>query len=710
MTQLTAVRGLAAIARHHGLSLQPEYIAHEFSLADEEPEPVQLARIARAVGLRADFLTVEWKELLVLRAVFPFMARLKDGGYLLVAGLTNVDTVQCLAVLNPSSATASILPINQAQFEDQCSGEILLLKRNFRAVDEDQPFGLKWFLPLLLRHKAVFRDIALATLLLNFVSLGTPLFTQLVLDKVLVHENLSTLWVLTAGVAILIVFEMAVFYIRQFLLISATNKVDMRLARNVFSHLLGLPVDYFERQAAGLIARQVQQIQQIRNFLTGSLFFTVLESVSFFVFLPILFGYSFKLTLVVLLMAGLMAGVIFVLLAPFKRRLDRLSGAESQKQAMLVESIHGMRTIKSLALEPRQRKAWDQRNADTVTLNFSVMNISLLGNTLTQMLQRMLSVVVIVLGCLEVFDRNMTVGGLIAFQMLAGRVVGPLVQIVSLIHEFQQTAISVEMLADVMNYPPERKSGGGLRAPIRGAISFDGVMFSYPGSDSPALSDVSFSIQPGEVVGVVGKSGSGKSTFAKLLQGLYKTQGGVIRYDETDLREIDLSHLRQNIGVVLQENFLFKGSIKDNIAITRPNASFEEIVFAAKTAGADEFIERLKHGYDTLLEEGASNLSGGQRQRIAIARALLTRPKVLILDEAASALDPDSEVIFMNNLKQIARGRTVVIISHRLSTLVGCNKIAYFEQGRIVDSAPHEELLVRCKGYQHLWRQQNLHT
>jgi ATP-binding cassette subfamily B protein len=593
--------------------------------------------------------------------------------------------------------------------ESVWSGQVVFLKRVYLLNDEDQPFGLRWFLPEILKQGSAFRDIAIATLVLNFVSLGTPLFTQLVVDKVLVHENASTLWVLTIGAVLLIFFECAFTYLRQYLLLSATNKIDIRLSRRIFSHLMTLPIDFFESNTAGLITRQVQQIQAIRSFLTGSLFFTILESAAFFVFLPLLFSYSIKLTCVVLVISLLMAAVVVGLIKPFTSRLERLSNAESKRQSMLVESIHGMKTIKSLAIEPKQRKVWDQRSADSVTLNFSVMSISLTAQTLTQFLQRIMTIAIIVFGALEVFDRQMTLGALIAFQMLSGRVVGPLVQVVGLVHEFQQTNISVKMLADVMNHPPERKSKTGLRPLLYGKITFEDVTFRYPSTTVAALDRININIEPGQVIGVVGRSGSGKTTFAKLLQGMYTAQEGLIRLDGVDLREMDLAYMRQNIGVVLQENFMFRGTIRENIAITKSDASFEQIVQAARTAGADEFIERLPNGYDTFLEENATNLSGGQRQRLAIARALLTQPKILILDEAASALDPESESIFMANLGQIVKGKTVIIISHRLSTLVNSDKIIFFQRGEVLDAAPHTVLLSRCEPYAHLWSQQMGH-
>jgi ATP-binding cassette subfamily B protein len=427
---------------------------------------------------------------------------------------------------------------------------------------------------------------------------------------------------------------------------------------------------------------------------------------SFFIFLPVLFGYSVLLTSVVLVIALMMAAVIVALINPFNRRLQALYAAESQRQSMLVESIHGIRTIKSMAIEPKQRKIWEQRSADVVMMNFGVGRMSLAAQTVTQLLQRGMTIAVVGLGAAQVIDKEMTVGTLIAFQMLSGRVTGPLVQIVGLVHEIQETGLSVKMLGEVMNHPPERQSSGGLRPPVQGGITFEDVTFRYPGSSVAALDRISLRIAPGQVIGVVGRSGSGKSTLTKLIQSLYPVQEGLIRFDGVDLREIDLAYLRRNIGVVLQENFMFRGTIRENIAMTKPDASFEQIVAAAQAAGADEFIERLPKGYDTLLEEGATNLSGGQRQRLAIARAILPLPRILILDEASSALDPESEAIFMRNLSKIAEGKTVIIVSHRLSTLVNADHILFFQRGQILDAARHPELLERCEPYAHLWNQQ----
>jgi ATP-binding cassette subfamily B protein len=412
---------------------------------------------------------------------------------------------------------------------------------------------------------------------------------------------------------------------------------------------------------------------------------------------------------VVVVFTFLIAGVVAALLPTFKKLLDKLNSAEGNRQAMLVETIHGMRTVKSLAIEPALRKSYDQMSAQTINAHFSVAQLALNGNAVTEFLGKLLPVIIIAVGAQSVFDQSMTVGGLIAFQMLSGRVSGPLMALVSLINEYQQTAVSVRILADVMNRPSEGRGSGGLRPILNGDIQFDNVVFRYPGAHNPALDHTTFTIKAGSVVGIVGRSGSGKTTLTKILQGLYPIQDGVVRFDGIDAREIDLAHLRRQMGVVLQENFLFRGSVRDNISIAMPSATFEEIVQAAQLAGADEFIERLPQGYDTILEESAANLSGGQKQRMSIARSLLLRPRILILDEAASALDPESEAIFMRNLHNISKGRTVIMVSHRLSTLVNADAILVMHQGKLADAGTHSELLQRSETYQTLWNQQTSH-
>jgi ATP-binding cassette subfamily B protein len=704
----TVVQCLTAIAQHHGLQINPERLVHEYALADEEPATALVLRMAKEIGLKAQDKKLSWEGLLAQEGVFPILALMADGRGVIVAGMRK-DEGGHVAVLDPLSDMATVALIDRENFCRQWAGDVILLKRSHALDDPNQPFSLRWFLPEIWKQKAAFRDIVIAAVALTFLALASPIFFQLVIDKVLTHQSVSTLSVLAVGIVIAISFESLFGYLRQLLLLAATNRIDMHITRRAFGHLLSLPIDYFETTSAGVVTRNMLQLESIRNFLTGRLFFTALDTAALLIYLPILFFYSFKLAMIVLAFSLLVAAIILAILPTYKRQLDALNAAEGKRQGLLVETIHGMRTVKALAIEPMQRRIWDQFSAESITRHFQVGKTGITGNAFTDLLGKLMPVTIIIVGAQGVFDQTMTVGVLIGFQMLSGRVSGPLLQIVGLINEYQQTRVSVELLGQIMNRPPEGRGAGGLRPVLKGEISFDDVTFRYPGASFTALDRAKFTIAEGTVVGIVGRSGSGKTTLTKLIQGLYPVQEGIVRFDGVDAREIDLAHLRRQIGVVLQENFLFRGSVRDNLTIARPDATFEEVVAAAQAAGADEFIERLAQGYDTPLEENATNLSGGQKQRLSIARSLLAKPRILILDEAASALDPESEAIFIRNLSQIAVGRTVVMISHRLSTLVKADAILVMERGRLADCGRHEELLSRCETYQQLWNQQTSH-
>lgn len=706
----STVQCLAAIAQHRGIRVNPDRLVHDFALREEEPSTALVIRMAKEIGLKAKGVKLSWTKLLAQQGVFPLLARLADGRGVIVVGVQRQGEVEQAAVVDPLAQEAGIKLYSRQEFQQAWAGEVVLLKPSAATSDVRRPFGLRWFLPDILKQASAFRDVLIAGTAMNVLALASPMFFQLVIDKVLVHQSSSTLLVLTVGVCLALLFDSAFGWLRQIILLAATNKIDMHVTRQVFAHLLSLPIDYFESATAGVVARNMQQLQSIRQFLTGRVLFAVLDALALLVFLPLLFTYSATLAMIVLGFTFAIAVIIAGLLPSFRERLDRLNSAEGKRQALLVETIHGMRTVKSLAIEPMQRRDWDQLSAESINAHFEVVKLSVTGNMITDLLAKLLPVVIIFVGAQSVFDRTLTAGVLIAFQMLSGRVVGPLLQIVGLINEYQQTTLAVKMLGDVMNRSPEGRVGaGGLRPALRGEISFENITFRYPNASVNALDGISFKISAGAVVGIVGRSGSGKSTLTKLIQGLYSAQEGIIRFDGVDAREIDLVHLRRQIGVVLQENFLFRGSIRQNLTIAKQDATPEEIVAATQAAGADEFIERMPKGFDTLLEENASNLSGGQKQRLSIARSLLCKPNLLILDEAASALDPESEAIFIGNLSKIAAGRTVVMISHRLSTLVNADMILVMHQGRLQDAGRHEELLQRCDTYRHLWEQQTSH-
>lgn len=700
----SVLSSLLAIARRHGLTPAIPRILEQYG---QSPAFDDLIKISREIGLVAGIKSLSVKDLSGIGRVYPVVAELKDGQALIIPGL-RMNAEQGFSIATLGSKNTKIEYLSTEQFADVWSGRIAIFKRTEADNQVNKKrFGLIWFVPQVLREKKAFRDIAVATLALGVVGLAVPMFTQQVIDKVLVHQNMSTLIVLTIGVFIAVIFEAIFGFIRTYLLAAATRKIDLRLSRETFSHLLSLPIEYFESRTAGLIVRQLQQVATLRGFLTGSIFFTALECVMFIIFLPILMAYSIALTAVVFTFALMMALITYSLVGPFRRRLDKTAQIESDRQGMLVESVHGMRTIKALALERSHRKTWESKTAKVMDLLFDVLQISNVAETISGILQKSQTIVIMVVGCYLVIGGTLTLGTLIGFQMLSSRVTGPIGMLVGLIHEYQQVAVSAGMLGDIMDKPSEKPGGVGLRPTIRGRIDFERVSFKYPTGQKNTLDRLDLHINEGELIGVVGKSGSGKSTLAKLLQALYLPQEGIVRIDGIDIREFDIEHLRREMSVVLQDSFLLRGTIRENIAASRPTASMEDVIVAARYAGATEFIEQLSQSYDTMIEENAANLSGGQRQRIAIARALISRPKILIFDEATSALDPETEAIVMQSLSNISKGRTVLMISHRLATLTRCNKIAFMESGTVTHYAPHPELLQTCPAYAHLWRQQN---
>jgi len=703
----TVLQCLVFAARRREVDLSVGRIVHEEALENRELSLEELASIARVYGFKAKVAKLDWRRLSQLDQAFPAPATLTNGNGVVILGAAEKDGMRQVAVVDPLADRPGVIQLPFEEFQARWSGRVLLLKHRAARAKEAGGFGLSWFLPEMTRQRRLFVDVILASLALPLVSLAVPMFFQLVIDKVMVHQSLSTLYVLTIGVLAALLFEAGFGFLRQFFLLFASRRIDIRIARRTFAHLLSLPMDFFEKRYAGVLTKHMQQTDRIRRFLTGRLLLTMLDLVVLVVMLPVLVLYSAKLTLLVLGFAALIAMVIGALIGPFRRRLRELYTAEADRQALLVESIHGVNTIKSLALEPKQKRRWDDKAAEAVERHFRVGVISATAQSLTKLLQRLMVVAVIAVGAFDVIAGAMSVGALVAFQMISGRVTGPLVAIVSLIHEYQETALSVRMLGEVMNAKPERPPlSAGLRGEIKGGISFEQVSFSYAGASLPALAGLDLDIPAGTLLGVVGRSGSGKSTMARLIQGLYTPQQGMVRIDGVDLREIDIHHLRRNVGVVLQDNFLFRGTIRDNIAITKPDASMDQIAWAARMAGADEFVARLPQGFDTFLEEGGVNLSGGQKQRLAVARALLIQPRILLLDEATSALDPESEAIIRQSLKTIAQKRTVVLISHRLTNLIDAHKIAVLDQGKLVGLGTHSELLTDCSVYARLWERQ----
>ncbi len=700
--QMTALRATFLIAAHHGVALRAEDLPR---LVEGDIAPSVLKTLG-ASGFHARLIEkAKWKTLAGLGAAVPAMAARQDGSWVIVVALMPDQSV---AFLDPGEEAKGVQTLDRAGFLAGWDGRLILARPKVRA--EEQAFGLHWFWAALRGQGKLLGGVAVAVILGNLIAFALPLLFQVLIDRVISHGAWNTLFAIVAIYVTMAAFDAGFTYTRQRLMLIAGGKVDALTGARAFAHLMALPLSVFETTPAGVLARNLQQTEKIRAFLTGRLFQTLLDAA----FLPLLLGVLVllcaPLTAVVLGFALSIAGVIGLLLPLFQRRLNALYQAEATRQAQLVETLHNMRAVKSLVLEPARRRSWEDSLAAMIRRQWDVGGVAAFAASATGLLEKLMQISLIAYGAALVLEGRLSTGALVAFVMLSGRVTGPLIQIVGLINEYQEAALSLRMLGGLLNQKPERgTSARPARHPIQGRVKFDAVGFTYPGAATPALKEVSFEIAPGQVIGVVGRSGSGKTTLTRLVQGIEVPQTGLIQIDGVDIRQIDLGHLRRALGVVLQENLLFRGTIRDNICMARPEASLEEVMIATKLAGAEEFIKRLPQGLDTPVEEGAANLSGGQRQRLAIARALMSAPKILVFDEATSALDPESEAVVNRNLAAIAKGRTVIVVSHRLSSLVRADAILVLDQGQVVDMAPHATLLERCDIYRHLWAQQTEH-
>ncbi|MFV3126354.1 peptidase domain-containing ABC transporter [Niveispirillum sp. KHB5.9] len=706
------LEGLRFIARHHGLHLSREQLIRQYARDQDEVKPSVVTAAAARSGLSAKVSRMRFDHLLRLGRAVPALLRLRDGTARVLI-TTHANGTPPVVVLRHPMDGAQPRPYDMVGLAEIWDGEVILFKRQQAAAEDSSDFSLGWLLRQLGKDKRIYRDVGLSALAMSFFALVPPLLYFLVVNRVLVHQRMSTLFVLAVGVLFVVIFDTLFGYLRRRLVAEGTARVDARIGTYIFDRLIGLPLDVFERQSTGTISYKIAEANRIRAFLTGQAFTTLLDSTVLVVLLPVMFYMHTPLTFFVLGMAIVMFMIIILFMPSIGRAHGRVVRAEQRKGSLLIETIHGMRTVKTLALEGRRRHQWDDAAAEAVKAHRDMSLLANMPQTLLQPVEKLIYSGSLLLGCylaLTTKDGAVAVGALIAFTMLAGRVTQPFVQIAGLLQSVQEVRGAMGQVASLVNIPAEdTRATHGLRPRFVGNIVFDEVRFRYPGAQSHALDRVTFHLPPGSVTGIMGRSGSGKTTITRMLQGLHQDYDGLIKIDGTDLRQMDLLHLRANLGVVLQENFLFTGTIRENIGIVRPDATFDAIIEAARLAGAEEFIERLPSGYDTVLSEGGSNLSGGQRQRLAIARALLVDPPILILDEATSALDPDSEAIVNNNLRHIADGRTMIVISHRLASLIDCDQIIVMERGRVFDIGTHEELLDRCAIYRHFWYQQNRH-
>jgi ATP-binding cassette subfamily B protein len=702
------LQAMIQAGRYHGIELDP----NEFRrMPGEAPSSSALSLWAQNAGMWSRAVRIRWRHLLRFHDTGPVVLLFTDGS----AGLlTGANPEQNVVFVRDPFAPPGIAPVavDELRISAVWAGEAVLLRANRGYVATDAPFNFRWLAELVLQERRALRDIGLASLTISILTIFPPILVMTMVNKVMQFHSVSTLILLSAIMTVVFLYETLLGYARRLIIAVVGARLDTKLNLHLFNRLLRLPLDYFERHPAGETMYQIAQVHRVREFLTGRLLTTFLDLVTLGVLLPFLFFLNETLAWIVLACALAIALIILAYLKPLRVLYGRLVAAETWKAAALGETIVGIKTVKALALEPQRRAQWDERVAESGKWRLVFSRLANWPQTLANPIERLMVLGTMMIGAYLAMNdpSGFMVGGLFAFMMLSGRVAQPLVGLARLIEDYEEVGAAIGEAGSVLNRPLEiDAASGGLRPRFAGAISFEDVTFTYGGTKIPALDRVSFAVPAGSILGIVGKSGSGKSTIARLLQGINRDYSGFLKIDGADLREINLRHLRQSLGVVLQDNFLFRGSIRDNIIAGRPGLTLADAVDAARLAGAEEFIERMPNGYETYIEEGSPNLSGGQKQRLAIARALIHDPRILILDEATSSLDPESEAVVSANLLRIASGRTMVIISHRLSSLTECDQILVLEQGKVFDLAPHNVLLERCSMYRQLWAQQHRH-
>jgi subfamily B ATP-binding cassette protein HlyB/CyaB len=712
--------GLVLIARFHQIPVTPEGLAHQFAPAVKNlGEPArfgdqELLLAAKSLGFRAKAASLSLKN--IDNAILPALCQNTSGEYfILVQSISGADGPSAIAKeasadedsgevhylihnLAPAPGPRKVTAEELTTFWD--GRAILLSPRRSPFFGLHREFNLKWFIPSLIKYRRLFGEVLLASFLIQLFGLVTPLFFQVVMDKVLVHKALTTLDVLAIGFLAASFFEVILNALRNYLFSHTTTRVDVELGARLFNHLTALPLAWFQARQAGQSVARVRELDSLRNFITSTALTLVIDLGFTFVFFGVMYFYSPTLTLIVL------ASIPFyVLLSVFitpilKHRLDKKFQHGAANQSFLVEAVTGVETIKSLALEPQMQKRWENMLASYVTAGFRAQNLGQMAGQVASFIQKLTTLLIIWFGAHQVMEGELTVGQLVAFNMIAGRVSGPILKLTQLWQDFQQAGISLKRLGDILNTPrePGMDPGRGSLPDLKGAVQFEHVRFRYRPDGPTVLEDMTIDIHQGEIIGLVGRSGSGKSTLAKLIQRMYVPEGGRVMVDGVDLALVDTAWLRKSIGVVLQENVLFSGTVRENIALADPGMPMEKIVRAAKLAGAHDFILELPEGYDTQVGERGGSLSGGQRQRLAIARVLTGDPRILIFDEATSALDYESERVIQDNMAAICRGRTVFIIAHRLSAVRLANRIFVLDKGRLVEGGPPKALMEK-KGF-----------
>lgn len=687
------------ICKVNNINIDLRSIVRENGLENKEISKEELLLIAKNAAFKAKVKNIE----LINAKKYPFPAIfiLKDNTFGVILK-PDFDNKKALIFIPAEQKTREI---SFDELTEIGTGEIIVLSH--KLMNEQTKFGFKWFFIEIMKYKRIIAEVMLGSFVVQLFGLVTPLFTQVILDKVIVHRSMSTLDVLGIAFVAVSLFEFLLNLTRNYIFIHTANKIDAKLGAKLFHHLFALPFVYFESRKVGNIISRIRELDQIREFITNKSVSVIIDLFFSTVFLIVMFVYSRILTFVVLAIVALI-GVLYVTMTPeLRARLENKFQMSAQSNSYLVEAVTGVQTVKSLSIEGIMQKKWNDYLGRYVKSGFNLSVMSNFAGNLSNLFQKMMTIAILWIGVTLVIKNQLTIGQLIAFQMFANQFTAPVMRLVNLWNEFQQVLLGVDRLGDILNNPVEITSSKAITLPkINGSVKIDNLSFKYTPNGPMVLNKINLNIKAGQSIGLVGRSGSGKSTITKLIQKLYLPFEGTIYIDEVDIRQMNPIWLRNNIGVVLQENYLFSGSIRDNISMPRPDAPIETIIQTAQISGAHSFISEMPEGYDTVVGERGSTLSGGQRQRIAIARALITNPKIIIFDEATSALDYESERIIMENLDKIKRGRTMFIIAHRLSTVKNCDIIVALDKGNIIEIGSHEELMKKQGYYYNLYTQQ----
>ena len=670
-------------------------------LAGLEPEKwsLELLRALKEFEFKAKWAFYKPEEKPVTELPEPFIAK-NEGNFIIIIKHNDKE----LLTFDLEKRRTAVIAIEE--FQKQWDGEAFLMSPKLKLSKLPSRFNIQWFLPVFWKFKRFFYEVLAASCLLQIFTLITPLFTQVIIDKVLVHKGLSTLDVLMTGLIIIAVFQMVLGYLRTYIFTVLTNKVDVVLGARLYNHIVSLPLRYFESRRVGETVARVKELETIRSFISGSSLVLIIDTAFCFIFIIAMFWYSPMLCLVAIALIPFMVLLNLIATPIYRKRIQTKFEANAENQSFLVESVTGASTVKALALEQRFSRRWEDLLGHYVKTSFDVNNVANVANSIGGFLQHLSTLLILWVGAHQVMAGKLSVGQLVAFQMLAGQVSGPVLRLVSVWQQFQQTRISIDRIGDIMNLPKE-SDGRGEMSPIRqGEIFFEKVSFRYSHDEPQAVKNINVKLAPGVMVGIVGPSGSGKSTLVKLLQRMYDPEEGRIFVDNIDISKYNPAAYRRQIGTVLQENYLFCGTVRENIAIARPGATMGEVEQAARMSGAHDFIVQMKAGYDTLIGERGDSLSGGQRQKIAISRAMLANPRILIFDEATSALDALSEKDVLDAIQKVRKNRTVLMIAHRLAAVQKADVILVMNKGSIVEYGSHEQLMKLNGMYATMYREQ----